>query len=159
MCLTPVELDETPPHFLHFLTVDLICAEGLHSCSVSIFTEMYSAVSIRFSCMENPKRFSEATPPPPLLPPLFAALESPKILQKVNKISIGSWKLPHMLFFRFKENVLFGRQLSFSLHWNSIFQIHRKSLLFIKAPRKTFGLSSFFWYKFRIWLILWLNFG
>ena len=144
MCLTMVQLDETPPHFLHFLTVDLICAEGLHSCSFSIFAQMYSAVSIRLSSMEDPKGFSEATPPPPLLSPLFAALESPKILQKVNKISIGSWKLPHTLFFRFKENVLFGRQLSFFLHWNSIFQIHRKSLLFIKAPRKTFCLPSFF---------------
>ena len=39
---------------------------------------------------------------------LIFALDSPKILRKVNKISICSEKLPHMLFFCFKENVLFG---------------------------------------------------
>ena len=44
------------------------------------------------------------------------AIDSSKILQKVNKISIGSEKLPHTLFFWFKENFLFWRQLLSAPH-------------------------------------------
>ena len=119
----PVQIDKTAYHFLHSSPVDLLYAE----CIPVVF--QYSPKCIQQVPYDpltwSPTGFSQDPPPPPpqtafsyislqnfffLLLPLFSALDSPKILQKVHKNSIGSEKLPHTLFFRFKEKVFFWRQ-------------------------------------------------
>ena len=69
---------------------------------------MCSTVSIRPSQMDSPMGFSQAlhvsvsqrfTMEPLLLPPHFFHYNSPSLLQRMHKISIGPDKPPHIIFF------------------------------------------------------------
>ena len=156
---SPVQINKTAFPFLHSSPVDLLYADRVHSC-----------IHVHFNIHPNlfklfPYDPHTRTVPPdfhkPLVNkldfptfhyrtssfccfPLFSALDSPKILKKVNKISTGSEKLLNTLFFPVKENVFFWRQLHFFPQWNSIFLIHWKFPLMIKAPHKTFCSPLFF---------------
>ena len=105
-------------------------------------------------------------PPPPLLPPHFAALESPKILQKVNKISIGSWKLPHTLFFRFKEMSCLGDSFLFFCTETAFFKFTGNLFSLLKHPVKLSAYHGFLdiylefgwfccWISVEFWICSW----
>ena len=155
--LSPVQINKTAFPFSHSSPVDLLYADRVHSCSISIFTQIYSNY-FHMTLIQGESHRIFTSPSStnwiflhftiePLLPvasPFFSALDSPKILKKVNKISTGSEKLLHTLFFPVKENAFFWRQLHFFPQWNSIFLIHRKFPLMIKAPHKTLCSPSFF---------------
>ena len=126
---------------------------------------MYSTVSIWPSYKESPMGFSQnplphtPKPPPPLkkkafsyisshnlcfllLHPFFM-LDSLKILQKV---------LESFLIFASKKMSSFGDSIP---HWKSIFLIHRKFPLLIKAHFKTFCSRSVFNINFEhLWFII-----
>ena len=71
--------------------------------------------------------------------PVFLHWNSPKTLQKINKISIGSKKPPHTSFFHFRKNCFFWRQAYFS----TILEV---------PPKCAFSLIRPWWFSLnRIW--------
>ena len=114
-------------HFLHYLLVDQLYAKEVYFCSfVTKFNKAFTRYSLNvFNSFYWTAAHGEShrifTSPPQtrfphislqnlffLLPPHFFHYNPPSPLQTIHKISVGPNKVPHTLFFCFKQNSLFG---------------------------------------------------